>query len=237
MLSAPQDVAKTSPYFKYNHIGKVMCTLCHVYCNDELNFLKHLAGKTHSLSLQRSEMQAARHQHLHREEERSRAAEEKARSEAAARQLLLNSSVTGGSSSTPFNGGSRMTSAAASLTGLHGVPTYTYRTECDPSKGSTKVWITFCFPMVDEGTRPSHRWISSREQSVEPADDYFIYLLVGCEGYTTAAVKLPAAARPPSSSMMLYSSSSSNDGQQQQGAHYTWDAVTHQYQVFFEAHR
>uniref|UniRef100_A0A146L280 Pre-mRNA-splicing factor PRP11 n=1 Tax=Lygus hesperus TaxID=30085 RepID=A0A146L280_LYGHE len=64
----PEEAARRNPYFKRNHVGKVMCTLCNIYCNDEANFMRHLSGKVHATQVERLEMKEIRNKRLEEEE-------------------------------------------------------------------------------------------------------------------------------------------------------------------------
>lgn len=178
------QLAHSSPYFKRNHMGRVTCTLCGVACNDENNFIKHLSGKAHGSQLERAEQREARRQRLDEEERRNAEAERRAAQEEAARAL-----VGGGGAASPSS------LAAAAVESRFGLPPYTFRTEHDAVLFRTKVWVDVVVPQAEDGTRPLHRWVSAREQTQEaPADDYYVYLLVACEGYATLCLKFPATA-------------------------------------------
>lgn len=200
-MTSPEDYARESPYFKRNHVGKVTCTLCHIYCNDERNFIKHLAGKTHRMSLERIEAAERRKRRLVDDEKRNEEAYQRRQEELAAQQLLSMKQNPQSSSSTATSTTSGNAAAAAlQLVGPHGVPRYEFRTEHDSVQFVTKIWLEFFFPHAQDGTRPVHRWVSSHEQQMEkPANaedrNYFIYLLIACEGYTTAALKFPVDAK------------------------------------------
>ncbi|KAG5488392.1 uncharacterized protein JKF63_08009 [Porcisia hertigi] len=187
----PIEVARANPYFKRNHMGQVTCTLCGIYCPEENNFLKHIAGKTHTLQLERRQQKELRHLRLQEEERLNAEAEERARKEEALLALSgVQSGADGGGS-----GASSSAAAAAAANARFGTPLYSFRTEHDEVAYRTKVWIEVMFTQAEEGTRPLHRWLSAREQHVEkPADDYFVYLLFACEGYATIALKFPAKA-------------------------------------------
>ncbi|CCW65881.1 unnamed protein product [Phytomonas sp. EM1] len=252
----PVDVARASPYFRRNHIGKVTCTLCNIYCNDEHAFIKHLAGKTHSLEIGRLEQQELRKQRLSEEDRLNEVAAQRAR----ANQLLLQqaaklgkssraplpaASITatpnihgggggglngnaGGSGHLPEGGGGGGRGGLLAVQGQYGVPVYSFRTEHDARGRQTRVWLTFHFANAEEGTRPLHRWLSAREQAVEKAPpgedaDYFVYLLVACEGYTTAAIKFPAKA----------TRTQEGDPRGAEAYQCSWDPLQKTYSLFF----
>lgn len=198
----PVEAAHANPYFKRNHLGKVTCTLCNIYCNDENCFNRHIEGKTHTLRLRAITRSAVRRKRIEEDEKAYARAEAEAATERAVRELA--GKAAGGSnavnSATHALASSHLSSAGkagALVTGKFGTPSYTFRTEHDTSSArrATQVWLEFFFPQAEEGTRPLHRWRSAREQQVEEViDEYFIYLLVACEGYTTVALKFPSVA-------------------------------------------
>jgi splicing factor 3A subunit 2 len=47
------------------------------------------------------------------------------------------------------------------------------------------------FPESEEGAQPRHRFMSTFEQKVEPADKNYQYVLFACEPYETVAFKIP----------------------------------------------
>lgn len=148
------------------------------------------------ISLDRIEQAERRQRRLQEEEKRNFEAFERAQLEEKARELVLQQgSQSRGGKQSVMNSVSSLTP----LTGIHGLPQYTFKTEHDPIQFSTKIWLEFFFLHAEEGTRPAHRWLSAREQRMESNgnndEDYFVYLLVACEGYTTAAMKFPAGAK------------------------------------------
>lgn len=257
MMKSTLDLAKDSPYYKRNHVGKVTCTLCNIYCNDENNFIKHISGKTHMLSLERIEQAERRQRRLQEEEKRNLEAYERAQQEEKARELVLQQ--VNQSSATKQSGTSSLSSLTP-LTGIHGLPQYAFKTEHDPVQFSTKIWLDFFFPHAEEGTRPAHRWLSAREQRMEnnanEDKDYFVYLLVACEGYTTAALKFPAGAhrtteeeekfrqlqrdRLMAKAQLSRSFSHAEEPSSEEDApkyRSAWNALRRQYSVFFEFYR
>eukprot|EP00796_Vickermania_ingenoplastis_P006253 gene6253-4502_t len=193
-MKTPREYAQSSPYFKRNHLGKVACKLCNVSCSDEANFIKHLGGKKHVLALERIEAQERRQKRLVEEEKRNEEARLRVQQESAAARLLQANPMAGkrnGSSSA-------LTGGMAALTGPHGLPQYKFLMEHNAAAFVTKVWLELYFPHAEDGSRPAHRWVSSHEQQMVRAPageaDYYVYLLVACEGYTTAALRFPAEA-------------------------------------------
>lgn len=214
--------ARCDPYYKRNHMGHVVCTLCDVCCSDDNNFIKHLAGKTHSLQLERLERSANREKRLAEEEELNKEAMRRAEQEKATRELLL-----------------QQTSAphASSVTSFapFGRPEFHYCTEHDPELYQTKVWLEFYFPQAVEGARPLHRWRSAREQEVEkPPNDDVVYLLVACEGYMTVGLKFPSKL-PRTSSGLTSWGGYGNAGSDEEKGRYrcSWDPVKKLYELFF----
>lgn len=242
-------MAKESPYYKRNHMGKVTCTLCNIYCNDENNFIKHISGKTHTMSLERIEQMERRQRHLKEEDQRNLEAYARAQQEQRARELVLQQQSSSSGSTANANAGG-VSSSIPALTGVHGLPQYTFKTEHDPVRFCTKIWLEFFFPHAEEGTRPAHRWMSAREQKVEvhsssTADqDYFVYLLVACEGYTTAALKFPSGARRTTEDEERWRKMQQHDNGNEEdpdddGPRYksTWNGLRRQYSIFFELYR
>lgn len=242
-LFDPIAVARADAYFKRNHIGKVTCTLCNVYCNDENAFLKHTAGKTHALQLENMDRLRTRRRRIEEEERIDAEKAIAAAKEKTTRDLLASSA------STSAGGG------AAIVTGRFGLPLYSFRTVHEeggdakdgddekndaeggggPTEGpaaagssyQTKVWLEFVFSKAEEGTRPLHRWLSAREQHVEtPADDYYTYLLLACEGYTTVALKFPAK-------LHRTQEGDASDARGESVYHCWWDPLRKEYSLYF----
>lgn len=233
----PIEVARANPYFKRNHMGQVTCTLCNLYCTEENNFLKHIAGKTHTLQLERRQHKELRHLREQEEERRNAEAQQRARQEEALLALSTGQSGSGGlSSSSPAAAGAAGTgnaaaaAAAAAASARFGTPLYSFRTEHDAVAFRTKVWIDVMFTQAEEGTRPLHRWLSAREQLVEkPADDYFVFLLFACEGYATISLKFPAQATRSVAGEVLKEA----DGSYSEAYICTWDSLRKVYSMFF----
>ncbi|GET85448.1 hypothetical protein, conserved [Leishmania tarentolae] len=222
----PIEVARANPYFKRNHMGQVTCTLCGIYCPEENNFLKHIAGKTHTLQLERRQHKELRQLRLQEEERLNTEAEERARKEEA---LLA---LSGGQMGSGAAGGAGALSsvAAAAANARFGTPLYSFRTEHDEVAYRTKVWVEVFFTQAEEGTRPLHRWLSAREQHVEkPADDYFVYLLFACDGYATIALKFPAKANRSQPRDVLEEA----DGSTSEAYWCSWDPLQKAYTLFF----
>ena len=237
----PVEVARANPYFKRNHMGQVTCTLCHIYCTEENNFLRHIAGKTHTLRLERMQHRELRHQREQEEERRNLEAEERARKEEALFNLSLGQSSTAVSSSSPSSAvtgsaaavgdsAAAAAAAAAAASARFGTPLYAFRTEHDEVAFRTKVWIDVMFTQAEDGTRPLHRWLSAREQRMEaPADDYFLYLLFACDGYATIALKFPAQAKRSEAGEVLEEA----DGSYSEAYLCSWDPLRKVYSLFF----
>lgn len=241
----PIEVARANPYFKRNHMGQVTCTLCNLYCTEENNFLKHIAGKTHTLQLERRQHKELRHLREQEEERRNAEAQERARKEEALLALSTGQSLGGPSSSStaaaaaaPGQNGAAATgasgaaaaAAAAAANARFGTPLYAFRTEHDPVAFRTKVWIEVMFTQAEEGTRPLHRWLSAREQHMEkPADDYFVYLLFACEGYATLSLKFPAQATRSIAGELM----KEVDGTYAEAYLCSWDSLRKVYSMFF----
>ncbi|KAG8342881.1 putative Zinc finger of C2H2 type Pre mRNA splicing factor SF3a complex subunit 2 (Prp11) [Trypanosoma vivax] len=228
----PSAVASRDPYYRRNHMGRVVCTLCDICCSDDNNFLKHLAGKTHSVQLERMQRNANREKRLAEEEELNKAAMRRAEQERAARELILQQ---------------QQQASTSSMAGGHGVaafapfgkPSFHYCTEHDPEQFQTKVWIEVYFPQAVEGARPLHRWRSAREQEVErPPDDNVVYLLVACEGYMTIALKFPAKIPRTSASTAMglwdHGAGGSRKTDEEEGKYRSsWDPIKKVYELFF----
>jgi splicing factor 3A subunit 2 len=229
----PIEVARANPYFKRNHMGQVTCTLCNIYCTEENNFLKHIAGKTHTLQLERRQHKELRHLREQEEERRNTEAQERARKEEALLALSTGQSnaATSSSSAAGTAGSAAVAAAAAAAANARfGTPLYSFRTEHDEVAFHTKVWIDVMFTQAEEGTRPLHRWLSAREQHMEqPADDYFTYLLFACEGYATIALKFPAQAHRSEAGEMLEEA----DGSYSEAYLCSWDPLRKVYSMFF----
>ncbi|KPA74844.1 hypothetical protein ABB37_08863 [Leptomonas pyrrhocoris] len=241
----PIEVARANPYFKRNHMGQVTCTLCNVYCTEENNFLKHIAGKTHTLQLERRQHKELRHLREQEEERRNVEAEQRARKEEALLALsagqsstgtaaAASSSATGAAAAAAVVGGTSASAAAAAAAAAanarFGTPLYSFRTEHDDVAFRTKVWIDVMFTQAEDGTRPLHRWLSAREQHMEkPPDDYFIYLLFACEGYATISLKFPAQATRSEGGEVLEEA----DGSYSEAYLCSWDPLRKVYSMFF----
>lgn len=227
----PIEVARANPYFKRNHMGQVTCTLCGIYCPEENNFLKHIAGKTHTLQLERRQHKELRELRLQEDERRNAEAEERARKEEALLALSgAPSSANGAVSAVASSSSTAAAAAAAVANARFGVPLYSFRTEHDEVAFRTKVWVDVMYTQAEEGTRPLHRWLSAREQLVErPADDYFVYLLFACEGYATMAIKVPAKATRSQPRMVLQEA----DGSTSDAYWCAWDSLRKVYSLFF----
>nr|CCC89449.1 conserved hypothetical protein [Trypanosoma congolense IL3000] len=211
----PSAQARCDPYYKRNHMGHVVCTLCDVRCSDDNNFIKHLSGKTHRLQLERLERGANREKRLAEEEELNKEAKRRAEQEKATRELLLQQAAASQTAVTSF--------------APFGRPEYHYCTEHDPEVFQTKVWLEFYFPQAVEGTRPLHRWRSAREQDVErPINDDVVYLLVACEGYMTVGLKFPAKLHRTTGR-----AAGVGEGDGSGGYRCHWDPVKRVYELFF----
>lgn len=79
-------------------------------------------------------------------------------------------------------------------------PQYSHRTEYDPQRNKTKVWIDVVYRNVSEDSRPLHRWLNTHEQQQEPHDQGVVYLLIACEQYETVGFKFPSKLPRPSTS-------------------------------------
>ncbi|KAK7198685.1 Zinc-finger of C2H2 type [Novymonas esmeraldas] len=223
----PVEVARSNPYFKRNHMGHVTCTLCGIYCTEENNFLKHIAGKTHATQLERRQHKELHHLRLQEEERRNAEAEERARREEALLALGGRTGTSGGGAAAAAGASA---AAAAAVDNRFGAPLYTFRTEHDEVAYRTKVWVEVMFTAAEDGTRPLHRWLSAREQLVErPPDDYFVYLLVACEGYATIALKFPAKATRSQPRDVLEEA----DGSTSDAYACSWDPLRRLYTLFF----
>lgn len=225
----PVEVARANPYYKRNHMGNITCTLCSIYCVEESNFLKHIAGKTHTMQLERLQNQQRRHQRMEEDERLNTEARLRAEREEALQKM--SSSRTMLSSSTATGGASVAAAvAAAAARSRFGTPLYSFRTEHDDRFFRTKVWIEVIYPLAEEGTRPLHRWLSSREQQVDtPPDDYYVYLLVACEGYVTIAMRFPANAKRSQAGDIIEES----DGVSAAGHLCSWDPLRKTYSLYF----
>lgn len=231
------EAAQKSEYFKRNHMGKATCSLCNVCCNDESNFLNHINGKTHAFSLERFRQQKIRQEVQEAEEKRNLEASQRARQEENERALLrqgVNPGLAGTSTG--------LSVGIPPLIGVHGVPEYTFKTEHDPIRFVTKIWLDFFFRQAEPGTRPNHRWVSASEQKVEPYSstdkDYYIYLLVACEGYTTVGLKFPTEAKRTSdeeiSGKSSYAKTDVQSGELMPRYRKNWNELHRQYSLFFE---
>lgn len=284
----PIAVARSDPFFKRNHVGKVACTLCGVYCNDEHAFTKHTSGKTHSLQLENIDRQKRKRLRLEEEERLDAEKAAAAEKERSTRSLISSQAAASPPGKNGAAGGSLIVS------GRFGLPVYTFRTEhgestddssnhkgdendntdekekekedgvdgeqphqaaaaantvtaasafsssshpphSPPSPFMTKVWLDFVFSNAEDGTRPLHRWLSAREQHMDlPADDYFVYLLVACQGYTTVAIKFPARlARSQAGDVAAATGSGGDDGRGESVFHCMWDQLRKEYSLFF----
>ncbi|EPY28482.1 splicing factor 3A subunit 2 [Strigomonas culicis] len=196
--TATTQLASSNPYYKKNHLGKVTCLLCRIFCTDENNFIKHISGKVHQKQLEKIEMRQLRDRRLRLEEERNEEARRKAEQLQVVKDLSESSTAAG----------------AKRHNEKYGEPLFSFRTEHDAVRFETKVFLEFYFHHPDSqagaahatSSRPLHRWLSAREQYVEvPPDDYFMYLVVACEGYRTVALKFPAKAlRSQAGDVLVY---------------------------------
>eukprot|EP01102_Stenamoeba_stenopodia_P004594 TRINITY_DN14899_c0_g1_i1.p1 TRINITY_DN14899_c0_g1~~TRINITY_DN14899_c0_g1_i1.p1 ORF type:complete len:238 (-),score=56.84 TRINITY_DN14899_c0_g1_i1:33-746(-) len=72
-----------------------------------------------------------------------------------------------------------------------GRPGYKVIKQHDPETGSRSLQFEIEYPEISEGIQPRHRFMSSFEQRIEPADKRYMYLLFAADPYETIAFKIP----------------------------------------------
>jgi splicing factor 3A subunit 2 len=72
-----------------------------------------------------------------------------------------------------------------------GKPNITHRIEPNPESNECAIRFELDYPLIEDGTKPLHRFMSTYEQTKEPRDDTIMYLLFAAEPYETVAFKLP----------------------------------------------
>ncbi|CAD2212754.1 Zinc-finger of C2H2 type/Pre-mRNA-splicing factor SF3a complex subunit 2 (Prp11), putative [Angomonas deanei] len=231
--------AKKSEYYKINHLGKVLCTLCNVYCSDENNFIKHLSGKTHLNQIKKNELLLLKQKNLEEEEKRSLLAQQSAEETKRLNQLLSNNNNNNSNNNNIL-------------------PTYTFKTEHDPILFQTKVYLEIYFDLLNKNTnnnhyaetRPLHRWLTAREAELyqiennnnqnqnNKEEEYYVYLLVACEGYQTSCFKFPSEARRSAPGELISennqnNSDNNNNNNNNVAYHHSWDPIGKVYSLFF----
>jgi len=73
-----------------------------------------------------------------------------------------------------------------------GRPGYRVTKQKDAETGQKSLIFYIEYPEIEEGIQPRHRFMSSYEQKVEPADKNYQYVLFAAEPYETIAFKIPS---------------------------------------------
>lgn len=110
-------------------------------------------------------MKQVRDQKLQEDEKANQVAMERAMREEAARKLALQSSSnssninSNNSNSSNTNSLKGFAAVAVMQTGRFGLPHYSFQTEHNDERNGniTKVWLSFTFAQMEDGTRPLHR--------------------------------------------------------------------------------
>jgi hypothetical protein len=227
MTVNPTALAKQNPYYAKNHLGKVMCQLCNCECRDEANFLLHLEAKRHLLNLKELERAKERALAEQAEREQARLAIEELQHVENQKRLAALGKTAGTLNSDISDFEVAPRSLQGGTIGLPPPrmntkkPEISFRTEPLPHLRQCKVWFDVHFRECDENTRPLHRWMAAREQTVEIADDNIKYLLFACEGYGTVAYTFPNVPH------------TDKDNADPTKFHCQWDASQKRYSLFF----
>jgi|Transcript_17078 splicing factor 3A subunit 2 len=149
------------PYLMRNHLGTYECKLCLTLHTNEANYLAHTQGKKHQAGLAK------------------RAAMEKARAKQQA---------SSGAMPMPNLAGSKRSRERKVRIGR---PAYQIYKNRDVDTNQRCLSFELQYPEIDKDVQPRHRFMSSYEQRIEPADRRYQYLLVAADPYETVAFKIP----------------------------------------------
>lgn len=155
------EVTKSEWCFK-NNLGQFVCRLCSTVHPNEANMYVHFQGKRHKNNAARVE------------DARRRVREAQEQREAGTFNAQQGA-----------NGGAANSGRAPRI----GRPIVTMRKEIGEGKCSLRIELSY--PLIEEGTRPLHRFLNTFEQSKEQQDPSVMYLLFAAEPYETVAIKLP----------------------------------------------
>eukprot|EP01129_Flabellula_baltica_P006469 TRINITY_DN2424_c0_g1_i2.p1 TRINITY_DN2424_c0_g1~~TRINITY_DN2424_c0_g1_i2.p1 ORF type:complete len:171 (+),score=34.54 TRINITY_DN2424_c0_g1_i2:228-740(+) len=72
-----------------------------------------------------------------------------------------------------------------------GIPGYRVIKERDSQDNQLSLLFVIDYPEIEEGIKPRYRFMSCYEQTIEPADKNYQYLIVACEPYENIGFKIP----------------------------------------------
>jgi splicing factor 3A subunit 2 len=176
--------AKQNEWYSKNHMGRIVCKLCTTEHRDEANFLTHIDARRHTLNLEK----IAKAKEIY---ERERDATQRLR------QMSAHDSHAAAMAGLSGGAGITATSGLASSSKLPTVGRPVVKGPLfEQQNGVCKVFFEVHYPLAssDGLSRPMHKWMSAREQSVETLDDSVIYLVFACNPYDSIAYTFPANA-------------------------------------------
>jgi len=202
------DLAK-DPYFMKNHLGSYECKLCLTLHNNEGSYLAHTQGKRHQTNLKRRAAKEA----IEKGETTLQQLQAQAAAKPKAPPKRLIKIGRPGSFSIQFAFCSSVLSFIHPRHTSHLQTSYFQRLlyyirslikwvvskssgykvikQHDPVTGSRSLQFEIEYPEISEGIQPRHRFMSSFEQRIEPADKRYMYLLFAADPYETIAFKIP----------------------------------------------
>lgn len=194
------DLSK-DPYMQKNHVGKIECRLCLTLHLNTSSYLTHTQGRKHQTNLARRAFR-----------ERGQSQEDAREGETEAETLVrILSTVTGeppppgrskaqqlqerrGGAEKSASGleQGKVTAASPSAPSKHaGRPAYRVCKFKEPESSELALSFEVAYPLIEEGTEPRHRFMSTFEQTLEPIDTAWQYLAFAAEPYETIAFKIP----------------------------------------------
>lgn len=169
------DLSK-DPYLMRNHVGTFECRLCLTVHANEGSYLAHTQGKKHQVNLARRQLRE--------------------------KQLAQAGSIVPGSLAGQVGEFSTSSSTAVPVphTQVHkktggvkiGRPGYRVTKQRDPKSQQKSLLFEIELPSIEKGIVPKHRFMSTYEQKIEPADPRFQFLLIAAAPYETIGFKVPA---------------------------------------------
>ena len=157
---------KTDPYFMRNHLGGYECKLCLTLHTNEGSYLAHTQGKKHQMNLA---MRAARD----------------------ARDASKFDDMAGAIPGRPL-AGPGMGSVPLKTVIRIGRPGYKVMKIRDPLTARLGLLFQIMYPHIGKENVPRHRFMSTYEQTLEPPDRNFQYLVVAADPYELIAFKIQA---------------------------------------------
>lgn len=163
LMSSRVDV-ENDPYFFTNHLGLIECKLCLTTHISESSVVSHIQGKKHELNLMR------------------RVAQEKESARDPNSMYIQ----------TPQGQTISISNVEKKKFVKIGRPAYKIVKMRDPLTYQLGLIFQVHFKDIADGVTPKFRLMSTFEQSIEPHDNQFQYVVVSGEPYENVAFKIPS---------------------------------------------